>query len=260
MLLIGLCNVDCSTHTVIPNSIYSLMDMFTAVCRWMHPLQITLPQTAVPIVGSLLGWVIGVSALPHGIPTYLGGALLMIATVMVLTAGHVRESRQHQQQAQQDIQMPAVQTVLSKSVGQPGAGAGEDGKSWDDESLAAPPSGSDKNDGDRDSVGAGNAHAGASAVGVDAEGRAGVAYATHSAGDDARERQGGQLGYAGHPSVPLLGQLRSWFGWKRRSADNLSNAEQGEVSGLLAEWQPTAIGIDYAPSAVHEPGKLAEQI
>ena len=35
-------------------------------------MQVVLPQSLCPILGSLIGWLIGVSALPRGMLTYSG--------------------------------------------------------------------------------------------------------------------------------------------------------------------------------------------
>ena len=78
----------------------------------MHPIQITLPQTINPILGSLMGWALGVSPLPDGVPTYMGGAMLLVATVLVLTAAQLREARQ--QANVQQCHMDNVSAIASK--------------------------------------------------------------------------------------------------------------------------------------------------
>lgn len=85
-------------------------DWMCACCRWLHPLHITLPQTINPILGSLLGWALGVAALPTGMLTYLGGATLIAATVIVLTSANAREARKRREEGLQPGSVPVVIT------------------------------------------------------------------------------------------------------------------------------------------------------
>lgn len=55
----------------------------------MSPLVLTLAQTLDPVIGSLLGWAFGLMAAP-GLLTYIGGAVLLAATVFVTLAGAQR--------------------------------------------------------------------------------------------------------------------------------------------------------------------------
>ncbi len=59
----------------------------------MSPLVLSLAQTLDPPIGSLLGWAAGVMAAP-GTMTYLGGAVLLGATVGVTLAGAARRRRE----------------------------------------------------------------------------------------------------------------------------------------------------------------------
>ena len=52
--------------------------------------QVVLPQSFNPILGSVEGWLIGVSLLPSGWMTYTGGVLILIASASVLVASHLR--------------------------------------------------------------------------------------------------------------------------------------------------------------------------
>ncbi|KAK9786679.1 hypothetical protein WJX73_009946 [Symbiochloris irregularis] len=55
---------------------------FNALLKWMHPLTIALASTICPILGSFIGWGIGVSAFPHGAPTYIGAVMIIIACIL----------------------------------------------------------------------------------------------------------------------------------------------------------------------------------
>ena len=85
------------------------------MCRWLDPLAITLPQTINPILGSIIGWMLGVSAFPDGVPTYAGGVMLLTATVIVLLSAHARAAPQQQQQQSSELEMPEVHVMSSKS-------------------------------------------------------------------------------------------------------------------------------------------------
>ena len=49
-----------------------------------------LPQSLTPVLGSLEGWMLGVAALPSGLSTHVGAALVLLASVVVLVASHLR--------------------------------------------------------------------------------------------------------------------------------------------------------------------------
>ena len=49
-----------------------------------------LPQSLTPVLGSLEGWMLGVAALPSGLSTHAGAALVLLASVVVLVASHLR--------------------------------------------------------------------------------------------------------------------------------------------------------------------------
>ena len=53
-------------------------------------VQVVLPQSINPILGSVEGWLIGVSLLPSGWMTYLGGAIVLVASAFVLVSSHFR--------------------------------------------------------------------------------------------------------------------------------------------------------------------------
>lgn len=76
----------------------------------MHPLQITLPQTAVPILGSIIGFLMGVAPLPSGAATYIGSFVMVGATVFVLLESHKREARAKEESDQPQCQ-PAISAV-----------------------------------------------------------------------------------------------------------------------------------------------------
>lgn len=84
--------------------------------RWMHPLQITLPQTAVPILGSIIGCVMGVSPLPSGLPTYAGSFVMVAATIFVLLEGHKREAQAPEKTQISAVQMPPLAAVVPEAA------------------------------------------------------------------------------------------------------------------------------------------------
>lgn len=62
---------------------------FNTLLRYMQPLIITLGCNVEPLIGSMLGWAVGVMAAP-GAWTYVGGVLVMVSTVQVTVAAHFR--------------------------------------------------------------------------------------------------------------------------------------------------------------------------
>ena len=63
---------------------------FNIVLKYVHPLLLTLSLTVEPLIGSLMGWFVGLAEAP-GIFTWIGGGVLLISTVLVVVAGHRRE-------------------------------------------------------------------------------------------------------------------------------------------------------------------------
>lgn len=64
---------------------------FNALLKYLHPLAIALPLTLEPVIGSIIGYMVGLASPPH-LLTYLGGAVLLAATVLVTVAGYQREN------------------------------------------------------------------------------------------------------------------------------------------------------------------------
>lgn len=204
--------------------------MTQAACRWMHPLQITLPQTIIPIVGSILGWLMGVSALPSGAPTWIGGALLIAATVLVIMAGHKREARELALQRQsRDVQLPEVRVVLSK----PAEGRPHGDHFWEDDEP--------------------DASTGLAAQKCDGQGKAAsVRAAGPTVERGAEHAEGAQ---STMPTRPILdaeaglrggvGMLRHWLGWyarRRRWGQIAQDSCDGqEASGLLSRTEQTEL-------------------
>ncbi|KAK9812004.1 hypothetical protein WJX73_007954 [Symbiochloris irregularis] len=87
-----------------------------ALLRWIPPLQITLPQTAVPILGSIIGFVMGIAPLPSGAATYLGSVLMVVATIYVLLESHKREARSPEAQPQPPISAAKVPICSTPSL------------------------------------------------------------------------------------------------------------------------------------------------
>jgi hypothetical protein len=53
------------------------------------------------VIGSLMGWAIGVAS-PPGPLTYVGGSILLAATLLVTVAGHRREAAEKQGASERD--------------------------------------------------------------------------------------------------------------------------------------------------------------
>lgn len=66
---------------------------FNTLLRYMDPLLISLACNMEPLIGSLLGWALGLVA-PPGAWTYVGGGLVLASTCVVSLASHCREKRQ----------------------------------------------------------------------------------------------------------------------------------------------------------------------
>ena len=63
-------------------------------CSWLSTAshaQVVLPQSLVPVLGSVEGRLLGVADLPSGLITYAGAALVLVASVIVLIMAHLRE-------------------------------------------------------------------------------------------------------------------------------------------------------------------------
>lgn len=63
---------------------------FNALLRWMPALLITLALTLEPLIGTLIGWSLGLAQVP-GVWTYTGGAVLLGSTAIVVVAGDRRQ-------------------------------------------------------------------------------------------------------------------------------------------------------------------------
>lgn len=63
---------------------------FNALLKWMPALLVSLALTLEPLVGTLIGWAIGVAQVP-GVWTYSGGAVLLGSTAIVVVAGDRRQ-------------------------------------------------------------------------------------------------------------------------------------------------------------------------
>lgn len=63
---------------------------FNALLKWMPALLITLALTLEPLIGTLIGWSLGLAQVP-GVWTYTGGAVLLGSTAIVVVAGDRRQ-------------------------------------------------------------------------------------------------------------------------------------------------------------------------
>lgn len=62
-----------------------------ALLKWMPVLLVTLALTSTPLIGTFIGWYVGLAELP-GLWTYCGGAILLVSTISVIIAGNRREN------------------------------------------------------------------------------------------------------------------------------------------------------------------------
>lgn len=81
---------------------------FNTLLRYHSPLIISLACNLEPLLGSLMGWLAGIVALP-GPWTWVGGALVLASTATVSLASHRREQRQ----ASRAVATAALQRILS---------------------------------------------------------------------------------------------------------------------------------------------------
>ncbi len=63
---------------------------FNALLKYLHPLAIALPLTLEPVIGSLIGFALGLTSPPYAL-TYAGGGVLLAAVALVTVAGYRRE-------------------------------------------------------------------------------------------------------------------------------------------------------------------------
>ena len=63
---------------------------FNALLKWMPALLITLALTIEPLIGTFIGWSVGLAQIP-GVWTYSGGGVLLVSTVVVVVAGDRRQ-------------------------------------------------------------------------------------------------------------------------------------------------------------------------
>jgi hypothetical protein len=71
---------------------FSRLAGFNTLLRYLDPLIISLACNMEPLIGSLLGWAVGVVTAP-GAWTYAGGSLVMASTLVVSLASHRREQQ-----------------------------------------------------------------------------------------------------------------------------------------------------------------------
>eukprot|EP00878_Enallax_costatus_P014394 GHUV01015054.1.p1 GENE.GHUV01015054.1~~GHUV01015054.1.p1 ORF type:complete len:402 (+),score=87.18 GHUV01015054.1:361-1566(+) len=69
---------------------------FNTVLKYMPPLMVSLAVQFEPIVGPLIGWAVGV-ALPPGIFTWIGGAVVLVAAAGATVATAKRQEQEEQQ-------------------------------------------------------------------------------------------------------------------------------------------------------------------
>jgi hypothetical protein len=60
------------------------------ILKWLDPLVVTLALNLEPLIGSIIGFLMGVAS-PPGVWTYAGGACLLVATAVVSIAADRRE-------------------------------------------------------------------------------------------------------------------------------------------------------------------------
>lgn len=83
---------------------------FNTVLRYLSPLAVGLATTLEPLVGPLIGWLLGVMQ-PPGLFTYAGGALVFASTVVVTVASGRRaraEAEAEKQGAGGDVALAEV--------------------------------------------------------------------------------------------------------------------------------------------------------
>eukprot|EP00192_Tetraselmis_astigmatica_P011905 CAMPEP_0117657192 /NCGR_PEP_ID=MMETSP0804-20121206/5201_1 /TAXON_ID=1074897 /ORGANISM="Tetraselmis astigmatica, Strain CCMP880" /LENGTH=418 /DNA_ID=CAMNT_0005463633 /DNA_START=448 /DNA_END=1704 /DNA_ORIENTATION=+ len=78
---------------------------FNVLLKWMSPLVIALACMMEPVVGSLIGWAVGVSELPSR-ATWGGGFTLLLALLTVVISSH---NRQRRAQAKHDASLALSQ-------------------------------------------------------------------------------------------------------------------------------------------------------
>jgi hypothetical protein len=66
---------------------------FNTVLRYVSPLMVSLAVQFEPVVGPFIGWATGVSPAP-GFFTYIGGGIIMAATVGATVAGALRQQKE----------------------------------------------------------------------------------------------------------------------------------------------------------------------
>lgn len=61
-----------------------------ALLKWMPALLVSLALTSTPLMGTFIGWYVGLAQMP-GVWTYCGGTILLMSTIIVIIAGDRRE-------------------------------------------------------------------------------------------------------------------------------------------------------------------------
>mmetsp|Transcript_32074 Transcript_32074/g.76227 ORF Transcript_32074/g.76227 Transcript_32074/m.76227 type:complete len:412 (-) Transcript_32074:512-1747(-) len=84
--------------------------VFNSLLKWMSPLVIGISLMLEPVVGSFMGWAVGVSDAPS-VSAWLGGFFMFLATVTVTISSHYRQRRA---QAKQDASQ-ALSRVFADS-------------------------------------------------------------------------------------------------------------------------------------------------
>lgn len=67
---------------------------FNTVLKYVSPLMVSLAIQLEPMLGSVIGWLLGVMTAP-GTFTYLGGAIVLVSTVIVTVSTARREAKQN---------------------------------------------------------------------------------------------------------------------------------------------------------------------
>ena len=80
---------------------------FNALLKWMPALLITLALTLEPLIGTLIGWSLGLAQVP-GVWTYSGGAVLLGSTAIVIVAGDRRQQAAHATASESADNKPVV--------------------------------------------------------------------------------------------------------------------------------------------------------
>ena len=64
-----------------------------AVLRWIPPLTISMILIMEPVIGSIIGWVVGVDSIPQ-LWTIIGGSLMIFGLALVTFGSEIQEASQ----------------------------------------------------------------------------------------------------------------------------------------------------------------------